>query len=80
MPNAVPPPPALPEAFMHTDRSHAEQMKPDPIQTVYLIAEAVEHLAETLPPGQDGLSYLLSLVGRDARKQVSAMEDAEKEK
>lgn len=62
---------------MRKDISGTERREQDRIQSVYMIGAAVEHLADTLPCEQDGLSYILRLVGRDAKEQARALDDAE---
>lgn len=58
----------------HADAAYAPPQE-DPVARLYALAQALRHVAETLPEDQSGLMCLLRLLGADVRACAEAIDD-----
>ncbi len=48
---------------------------PDPVQRLYLAAEAMRHLAVTLPEADGGLARLVDMLGQEVQECATIIDD-----
>lgn len=47
----------------------------DPVSSLYLAAEAMRHLAVTLPEDQGGLAHIIGKLGEEVHRHAAVIDD-----